>query len=225
MQLFITIYRTLFFYFFVTFSYRVMGKREVGQLGIIDLIVSILIAELVAISIENTNYSILLTMVPIILLVILEILLGFISIKSSKFRNIIQGKPTMIVCDGKINYHQMLKQRYTIDDLLLNMRQYQIKSIEDVEYAFLESNGKLSIFKYEDNLKKGVFPLPIIIDGKIEDKWISKLPYSKKEIYHIFLNNNVDLKNVFYAFYKDKKIFIVNKNKKDTFLSNKYITE
>ena len=74
MELFNVVFRTLFFYFFITLAYRIMGKREVGQLGIIDLIVSILIAELVAISIENSNDSIMLTIAPILLLVILSII-------------------------------------------------------------------------------------------------------------------------------------------------------
>ena len=223
MELSITIFRTLFFYFFVTFSYRIMGKREIGQLGIIDLIVSILIAELVAISIENTSDSIFLTIIPILLLVIVEIILGFISVKSKTFRHVLEGKPTMIVCDGKINYHQMLKQRYTIDDLLFNMRQKEIKSIEDVEYAFLEANGKLSIFKYDNKIKNKVFPLPLIIDGKIEEKYLYKIPFSKKEIFNMLLNKNIDIENVFYGFYKDKKIFIIEKDSKSTFLNNKYI--
>ena len=72
MELFNVIFRTLFFYFFITLCYRIMGKREIGELGIIDLIVSILIAELVAISIENINDSIFLTILPISLLVILS---------------------------------------------------------------------------------------------------------------------------------------------------------
>ena len=78
------IVRTLFFYFFIVLSYRIMGKREIGQLGIIDLIISILIAELVAISIENIKDSIFYTVIPIIILVILEVVLASISVKSRK---------------------------------------------------------------------------------------------------------------------------------------------
>lgn len=225
MELFTVIFRTIFFYFFVTLSYRIMGKREVGQLGIIDLIVSILIAELVAISIENTSDSIFLTIAPIMLLVIVELILGYLSVKSRSFRNVMQGKPTMIICEGKINYHQMIKQRYTIDDLLLMLRQNQIKSIEDVEYAFLEPNGKLSIFKYDDQVGKKLFPLPIIIDGKIEDKYLSKVNFSRREIINMLLNKNIDLENVFYGFYKDKKIFIIEKDDKNTFLNNTYLSK
>lgn len=223
MQLFMVVFRTVFFYFFITFVYRIMGKREVGQLGIIDLIVSILIAELVAISIEKTNQSIALTIVPIFIIVFIEIGLAFLSIKSRKFRNLVQGKPSMIICDGKINYHELINQRYSIDDLLINLRQNKIKSIEEVEYAFLENNGKLSIFTYNDNLHKKVFPLPIIVDGKIEDRYLSKTPYSSKQLLTLIKNNNLELDNIFYGFFQDKKIFIIEKNKKNTFLNNKYL--
>ena len=108
MELFNVVFRTFFFYFFITLAYRIMGKREVGQLGIIDLIVSILIAELVAISIENINDSIFLTILPITLLVGLELLLAYISIKSRTFRTIFGGKPSLIIVNGKINYHEMV---------------------------------------------------------------------------------------------------------------------
>ena len=80
------VFRTTFFYFFIVLLYRLMGKREIGQLGIIDLIVSILIAELVAISIENIDKSLWQTIIPLTLLGLLEILLAFISIKSRTFR-------------------------------------------------------------------------------------------------------------------------------------------
>lgn len=225
MELFVVSFRTLFFYLFVTICYRIMGKREVGQLGIIDLIVSILIAELVAISIENIKDPIILTIVPIILLVIVEVVLAFVSIKSRKFRSIMQGKTSLIICDGKINYHQMIKQRYTLDDLLLNLRQNQIKSIEDVEFAFLESNGKLSIFKYDNKIKDKVFPLPIIVDGIIEEKYLDKIPFNKSEIYNMVLNKGIEMENIFYGFYKDNKIFIVEKNNSKIYLDNKYITK
>lgn len=225
MQLFLVIFRTVFFYFFITLVYRIMGKREIGQLGIIDLIVSILIAELVAISIEKTSQSMALTLIPISIIVLIEIGLAYLSMKSRKIRSFIQGKPSMIICDGKINYHELVSQRYNLDDLLLNLRQNKVKSIDEVEYAFLENNGRLSIFTYQDNYNKKVFPLPIIIDGKIEDKYLHKTPFSEKQLVKMINNNNLNLENVFYAFYQDKKVFIIEKDKKNTFLNNKYLSK
>ncbi len=206
------IFRTIFFYFFITLAYRIMGKREVGQLGIIDLIVSILIAELVAISIENYKDNIFITIIPIILLVGIELILGYISLKSRKFRTFMSGKPSLIISNGKINYHEMVKQRYTMDDLLLSLRQESVKNIEDIEYAFLEPNGKLSIFKYNIFKMKSDYPMPLVLDGSIQDKALTHIHKSKEWLYNELEKNNMILENIFYAFYKGKKIYIVNKD-------------
>lgn len=215
MELLTTIIRTVFFYFFVTFSYRIMGKREVGQLGIVDLIVSILIAELVAISIENIDKSIFLTIGPILVLVIIEVLLAYISTKSRTFRSIFSSKPSIIINHGVINYKEMIKQRYSLDDLLLSLRQSSIKSIEDVEYAFLESNGKLSIFKYNLFKTNSDYPAPIIINGKIQEKTLVNIRKSKVWINLYLRKQNLDLKDIFYAFYSKGKIYtILNSNVK-----------
>ncbi len=211
MVLFKVVIRTLFFYFFITISYRLMGKREVGQLGVIDLIVSILIAELVAISIENHSDPMYLTVIPIGLLVFLEIVLAFISIKNRKLRLILDGKPSLIISNGKINYHEMIKQRYTLDDLLLSLRQKEIREINEVEYAFLEPNGKLSIFKYKP-FKKSIYPMPIILDGKIDYDALKYIKKSENYLKNVLNENNLSLKEVFYAFYKNKKIYIIKKS-------------
>ena len=212
MQLFNVMFRTLFFYFFITLAYRIMGKREVGQLGIIDLIVSILIAELVAISIENINDSIILTIAPIVLLVILELLLAYLSIKSRTFRTIFGGKPSLIIVNGKINYHEMVKQRYSMDDLLLSLRQKEIRNIEDVDYAFLEPNGKLSVFKYNFFRIKSAYPMPLIVDGTIQDKALKYIHKTKVWLERELEKKKLNLKDVFYAFYKGGKIYLVKKS-------------
>ena len=186
-----------------------MGKREVGELSIIDLIISILIAELTAISIENTNVSLVYTILPLISLVILEMIISFIGIKSRKFRTFFDGKPSLIVVNGKINYKEMVKQRYSIDDLLLSLRQKEVDNILDVSYAFLEHNGKLSLFKKN---KKNNYPMPIIIDGEINYKALDNIGMSEKTLKNNLSHKDILLKDVFYAFYKNKKLFIINKN-------------
>ena len=207
------IIRTIFFYFFITFAYRIMGKREVGQLGIVDLIVSILIAELVAISIENYQDPIYLTIVPIILLVILEIALAYITLKNRNIRTVFDGKPTLIIKDGKLSFREMIKQRYSLDDLLLALRQKDIKSLKDVEYAILEKNGKLSIFKYQKNKKESGFPLPIIIDGEVDINSLKAVNKNLLWLNKILLENNLSIDDVFYAFYKDNELYFIKKDR------------
>lgn len=203
--------RTSFFYFFIVLLYRIMGKREIGQLGIIDLIVSILIAELVAISIENINDSIWMTIVPLCLLVILELILAFVSIKSRAFRTFFGGKPSLIVCNGRVNYQEMVKQRYSMDDLLLSLRQKSIKNIEDVEYAFLEPNGKLSIFQYNFFRFKSDYPMPLVVDGTLQKKALEQIHKSKYWLERELSRRNLNVEDVFYAFYKGKKIYLIRK--------------
>ena len=95
--------KTFILYFFIVLVYRIMGKKEVGELSIIDLIVTILIAELAAISIENYKSSILISILPIVVLVIIQISLSYLSIKSNGIRNFIDGKPSVIIKNGKNN--------------------------------------------------------------------------------------------------------------------------
>lgn len=187
-----------------------MGKREIGQLGIIDLIVSILIAELVAMSIENNNDSIFLTIIPIVLLVMLEILLAFIGMKSTKVRGFFDGKPSLIICNGKLNYREMVKQRYNLDDLLINLRDKEIRNIDEVEYAILEPNGKLSVFKV-DPKKQGDYPLPVIVDGKINNNTLKDIRKGQNWLKKEIDKKKLDITDIFYAFYKDKRIYIVKK--------------
>lgn len=211
MELFTVLFRTMFFYFFVLIAYRIMGKREIGQLGVIDLIVSILIAELVAISIEETENPIYLTIIPIALLVVLEILFAFISIKSRKFRCLFDGKPSLIICNGKINYKEMVKQRYSLDDLLVSLRMQGIKELDEVEYAFLEPNGELSIFKYNLFKLKSSYPMPLILDGSIQKGALKHIHKNEAWLNSELKNKNLTYKDIFYAFYKNKKIYIIKK--------------
>ena len=212
MKLFVAIFRTVFFYFFIMLSYRLMGKREIGQLGVIDLIVSILIAELVAISIENIDDPIILTVAPISVLVLIEIIFAFLSIKYRTFRNLLDGKPSIIINKGILNYKEMIKQRYSLDDLLVSLRQASIKSIEDVEYAFLESNGKLSIFKYNLFKTDSAYPAPIIVDGVIQENTLKNIRKNKIWIKLYLRKQNINLEDIFYAFYKNGKIYTILKS-------------
>lgn len=189
-----------------------MGKREIGQLGVIDLIVSILIAELVAISIEEFDQPMVLTILPIAMLVVLEVIFAFISIKSRRFRTIFDGKPSLIIVNGKINYKEMVKQRYSLDDLLVSLRQKEIRDIEMVEYAFLEPNGELSVFKYNFFKMHSPYPVALILDGVLQKNVLKHIKKNEDWVVDELAKKNLLIKDIFYAFYKNKKIFIIKKN-------------
>ena len=200
--------KTLFFYFAIVIFYRFMGKREVGELGIIDLIVSVLIAELAAISIEKYDSSVFLMLLPILVLVILQIVLAKISLKSDKLRTMLDGNASVIIDNGKVNFKEMIKQRYNLEDLLTQLRARNVKSIEEVEYAILETSGKLSVFTKDAN-NSGPYPLPLILDGKIQRMTLKKIRRKEKWLNELLASKKVKLDDVFYAFYKDNQLFII----------------
>lgn len=201
------ILKTFFLYFLIILVYRIMGKKEVGKLGIIDLIVSILIAELAAMSIENLDSSIMLSIVPISTLVLIQIVLSFITLKSNSIRNLLDGKPVVVIKNGKLQFKNMSKIRYSLDDLLSQLREQQIKSIEEVDYAVLENNGKLSIFQ---NCNE--YPLPLIVDGSVDYAVLKEINKNEKWLIDILNKNKLNLSDVFYAFYTKKRTYIIKKS-------------
>ena len=204
------LFRTIFFYFFTLIMLRIMGKREIAQLGVIDFVVSILVAELIAISIENTNDPMWNTIIPIVSVTLLELAMAYLSLKSKRFRTFFDGKPSLIIEKGKVNYKEMVKQRYTIDDLLFELRQKGIKSIENVDYALLEANGKLSIF--EKKIFDKNYPLPLIIDGEVQLSTLKKIGKSKYWLDYMVNKHGLQIEEVFYCFYKGCTLFIIKDN-------------
>lgn len=210
MNLFLIILKTFFIYLLVAFIFRIMGKREVGQLGTFDLVVFILIAELVAMAIEDKN-DFFFNLIPVIILVILQIIISRISLKNIKFRRFIDGKPVVIIKKGIINFKNMVDQRYTLDDLLLQLREKDIRSIDEVDYAILEINGKLSVFKKDDKDKK-TYPLPIILDGEVQFDNLYVIGKTKKWLLNVLMEKEISAKDVFYAFSKANELFIIKKS-------------
>lgn len=206
----IMVLKTTFLYLFIILAYRVMGKKEVGKLGIVDLIVSVLIAELAAISIEQTKSSILVSVVPIVTLVVIQVLLSFISLKSTHLRKFIDGDPTVIIKNGKLQFNAMSKLRYSLDDLMSQLREQQVKSIEEVDYAVLENNGKLSVFNECKD-----YPLPLIVDGVVDTSVLKELKKDMNWVMNILKKHQVSLEEVFYAFYTKNKTYIIKRSELD----------
>ena len=210
MEITIIFCRTIFFYFFIMLIYRILGKREVGELSIVDLVVSIFIAQLASICVEDTSKTMIFEIIPIVTLALLQIGIDYLFLKSKKIKYFFEGKPSMIINNGILNYKEMVRQRYSIDDLLLNLREQGIKSIEMVEYALLESNGKLSVFKKER--KDDSYPLALIIDGDIQLNTLYALKKSKEWLKCMLKRHNLNIDEVFYCFYNKYKLFIITKS-------------
>ena len=202
------LFRTLLFYAVIMVVYRIMGKREVGELSIIDLIVSILIAELAAISIEKYDSSILFSLIPILAIVVVQVVVAKISLKSTNVRNAVDGSPSVIIEKGKINFKEMVRQRYNLDDLLTQLRSRSIKSLEEVDYAILETSGKLSVFPKTEGSSD--LPLPVILDGAVQKDTLKQLQKDETWLLKMLKKQHAKLDEVFYAFYRKNSLYIIN---------------
>ena len=207
----IILFRTFFFYILITLIYRFMGKREIGQLGIVDLIVSILIAEFAAVSIEQKEEPLIMFVLPTILLLIIQVLISYISLKNAKIRNLFDGNPSVIINRGKINYKEMIKQRYNMDDLLTQLREKGIRTIEEVDFAVLESSGNLSVFNISSKML-GEYPLPIILDGKLDYDTLRQIDVTEEWVIKELKKEFLGISDVFYAFYREKSLYIIKKS-------------
>ena len=205
------LFRAVFFYFMIVFAYKFMGKRELGELGLVDFVISTVLSQIIAISIENYKEPLLFTLAPLILLVFLQVFLAYLSLKNKKIRTFLDGSESLIINKGKINKQEMRKQRYSLDDLLSQLRNKDIRSIDEVDYAVLETGGKLSVFKKDDK-ERTVFPLPLIVDGEIEYKNLGYIRKDEVWLKDILKEKNTKLEDVFYSFLKGNDVFIIKRN-------------
>lgn len=209
--------KTILFYFLLIFILRIMGKREVGELSIFDIVVFFFITELFSLAIDKDE-PIEKSLIPIAAIVIMQLLTSFITLKFSKLRYLIEGKPTIIIFKSKIVQKEMKKQKYSLDDLFSQLREQGVDSIESVEYAILEANGRLSIIKKDDN--SGTFPLPIIEDGILSLENLNYINKDKSWLLKELSKHGVkDEKDVFLLLYKKSGSFIVLKS----FIDKKWI--
>lgn len=205
--------KTLLFLAIILVIIRIMGKRELGELNVFDIIISFMISEIFSNAIAEPSSNVFLALFPILLIFLVQICISFIVLKSKKIRNIIESKPSLIIDNGVINYKEMKKQRYNISDLLQQIREQGIIDLNEIDFAILESNGNLSVIdKKRSNL---LYPFPIVCDGKIDIEYIKeininennikeridKLGYTIEEIFILFIDKN----NEFLIFSKEKE--------------------
>ena len=177
----ITFFRAIILYLLVLIVMRLMGKREIGQLQPFELAISIMIADLASIPMTDTGVPITNGIIPILGLLIMHLIISIINMKSIKAREIICGKPTILVYRGKINEQALKKERFTINELQERLRGDNIFNLGDVEYAILETNGEVSVIQKPEKRNtipedfniipeyEGI-PYDLVVDGKIMDK-------------------------------------------------------
>ncbi|PGM93442.1 DUF421 domain-containing protein [Bacillus cereus] len=205
--------RTMLLYTIILIIFRLMGKREIGELSVLDLVVFIMLGEMAVVAIENTDKSLWHQLVPMIFLMCIQIILSVISLKFQRFRHLIEGEPAILVNAGKIDEKKMRKQRYNIDDLLMQLREQGIGDVRDVEYAILEPSGKLSVFQKQKSKKSKndtpIFTLPLIIDGEIQSNHLQMIEHTDEWLVEKLNNLGYkDVKQIVYCSFQNGQFFV-----------------
>lgn len=168
--------RTVIVFFLLTLSMKIMGKREIGELEVSDLITSLLISEICSIPIDDSDIPLLNAIIPVIFIVTVEIIISFIKNKSLTLKKRVDGESVYIISNGVLNQDALRKNRISIEELLTEIRISGTGSFAEVDFCILEPNGKISV------LKKGESEIDhlIISDGEVNREELLRLGYDEK---------------------------------------------
>lgn len=200
--MFIVLFRTIILYIIVVFIMRSMGKRQIGQLQPFELVIAIMVSQLASIPMQDTRIPLVHGIIPIITLLVLQVLISLLQLKSELARTLFCGKPSILITKGKIDIKQLKYNKFNLNDLLEEIRLKGYYNIEDIEYAILETSGQLSIIpktklepatKQDLNIKstQDKLPVTLILDGKINSENLKLIDKNKS-----WLNNQLHKNNI-----------------------------
>ena len=199
----ITFFRAIVLYIIVLVVMRLMGKREIGQLQPFELAIAIMIADLASVPMSEVGIPIINGIIPILSLLVMHLIISFINLKSIKMRQLICGKPSILIYRGKIDEKALIKERFTINELEERLRGNNIMNLGDIEYAILETSGQVTVIPKPE--KRNVIAedlnitpeyegisYDLVVDGKVMNKNLKKIGkdynWLKKEVKKFNMN-------------------------------------
>lgn len=213
-------------YLILLVALRLTGKRQVGELQISELVTTFMISELATTPIQNLSIPLVYSVTPIILLLCVEIILSFIATKSPFFKRAFFGNPSIIIKNGIVNQRELARLRIGINELLGELRLKDVSDIQDVDYAILEQNGKLSVFLKADKqtvclkdinkkCQSGGISHAVVIDGDINESNLIYAGKTKSWLDNYLARNKIDLKQIYLLCVNDRgQVSIIYKEDK-----------
>lgn len=216
--------RSIIIYTATMLSIRLMGRRQIGELQPSEFAITIIISNIATISIEDLDIPLIFGIVPMIIIVIIDVLVSYIGLKSRNFRKLVSGKPKVIINNGVIDQVQLNKLRYTIDDVMESLRGQGIFDLSEVQFAIVETTGKISFYqKYQSrnvtnkdlNLNHNTVnpPTLIISDGIFLDFALKSVNLTEKWLSQKLKEKNLKIEDIFIMTADPSgKTFIIPKN-------------
>lgn len=202
------LFRTVILYIFVVLGLRLMGKRQIGDMQPGELVITLLISEIAAIPLQDVNQPIASGIIAIFMLVVLEIILSVLAMKSFFVRKALSGRSAVVIKNGEVDQHAMRRVRMTVIDLIELLRGQDVFDISTVAYAVLEVNGNLSVLLKSEHRgatagdigakqKPDGLPLPVISDGRIVDESLRSLQLERNNLYKILSGSGLYPDDIF----------------------------
>lgn len=207
--------RTVILYFLIMIGLRLMGKRQIGELEPSELVLTMMISDLATVPMQDFGIPLLAGVIPILILLSLTLLMSQLSLLNLRFRALMCGTPAILIRNGKLQQAAMRKNRYTLDELLEQLRGQGCLSVEEVQYAVLENSGQLSVLPWakakpptaEDlglTLEEDTLPTVLINDGRVlrnnlrlcgrDEVWLQKILKQEhcttKEVFLLTVDEN-----------------------------------
>lgn len=223
--------RTTLLYSLVVLTMRLMGKRQIGELQPYEFVITIMISDLASLPMQDQRYPLLQGIVPIVTLLFLKTLITLLELKFQSARNILDGSPSILIYNGKINYEALKKQQLNLDELFEELRLAKCFNLDEIQYAILENSGQLSILPKNYNSSSGssdsscnsssnnssntsntkvVFPKILVADGKINKNSITSPNKSEEWIMNVLKNHGINsIDNILIAMYDTQGKFKV----------------
>ncbi len=208
--------RTFIIYIIIAFALRLMGKRQIGELEVSELVSTLLISEIAALPIADPDIPLLNAIVPVLFIFSLEIIISSLKNKSEKLKKIVEGEPIFLIYKGKIKEKALRENRISLNELLCEARLQGIGDVSDIYYSILEQNGQISFLKRGQDEK---IALPLIIDGEIKEESLSFTGISNTGLLEEIKRRALTLEDIFLMTADEKKnmnIYIKEEIKNDS---------
>lgn len=200
--------RTIIIYLILNIMLKLMGKRQIGELEVNELVSTLLISEIASIPISEPGVPLLSSIIPILFICALEVAISAIKTRCAGVKKLVEGTPVYIIYKGKLRQNILADNRISINEIMTEMRTQGIGDISEIEYGILEQNGKLSLFKKDDKIAH-----PLIIDGRIYSENLKRLGYDEKWLLTKLRDEKLNFNDVFLLTVDDEKnIYTIKKD-------------
>ena len=200
------LYRIVVIYILLSLSLRIMGKRQVGELEVSDLISTLLLSEIAALPVADPEIPLLYAVIPLIFILSLELLITCLKNRFAFFKRVFEPKTATLIKDGTIDRAALAKNRVSINELMGELRLQGVEDPADVALGTIEQNGRLSVLLVPDKQpitkaalsgEHGGYQIPVVLDGVLDENALLSLGFDKKKVDAILARKGVELDEVF----------------------------